>query len=79
MMISKFAILKIIAPSAYLNKRKLFSKKSLVFGDILHNNFSIGYILCNIKSSCTPPFTEYTGCAKKKERLFKYICKVENN
>ena len=28
-----------------------FPKKSLVFGDILHNNFSIGYILCNMKSS----------------------------
>ena len=42
-----------------LNK-KIFKKKTLVFGDMLHNNFSIGYILCNMKSSsCTQPFTEY--------------------
>ena len=40
-----------------LNKKKI-PQKSLVFGDILHNNFSIGYILCNMKSSsCTQPFT----------------------
>ena len=59
-MISKFAILKIIASSAYVKQTKnFFPKKSLAFGDILHNNFSIGYILCNMKSSsCTQPFTE---------------------
>ena len=39
-----------------LNKNKISKKKSLVFGDILHNNFSIGYILNNMKSSsCTQP------------------------
>ena len=60
MMISKFAILKIIAPSAYVKPKKYFPQKSLVFDDILHTNFSIGYILCNMKpSSCTQPFTEY--------------------
>ena len=31
-----------------LNKKTFFSQKSLVFGNILHNNFSIGYILCNM-------------------------------
>ena len=42
------------------NKKKNFPKKSLVFGDILHSNFSIGYILCHMKSSsCTQPFTVY--------------------
>ena len=33
-----------------LNPIKNIQKKSLVFGDILHNNFSVGYILCNMKS-----------------------------
>ena len=43
-----------------LTQKKYLLNKSLVFGDILHNNFRIGYILCNMKSSsCTPPFTEY--------------------
>ena len=46
-----------------LNKKK--SQKSLVFGDILHNNFSTGYILCNMKSSCTQPFTEYICLVSK--------------
>ena len=42
-----------------LNKKKI-PKNPLLFGDILHNNFSIGYILHNMKSSsCTQPFTEY--------------------
>ena len=67
-MISKFAILQIIAPSAYL-KQFFYSKKSLVFGDILHNKFGIGYILCNMKSSsCTQPFTEYI-CSVTKHYL----------
>ena len=56
-----FAFFKIIAPSAHVKqKNDIFSKKSLVFGDILHNNFNIWYILYNMKSSpCTQPFTEY--------------------
>ena len=43
-----------------IKQKKKILKTSLVFGDILHNNFSIGYILCNMKSSsCIQPFTEY--------------------
>ena len=37
MMISKSAILKIIAPSAYVKQKKNFRTKSPDFGDILHN------------------------------------------
>ena len=52
-----------------LNKKIFFPKKSLVFGDILHNNFGIGYILCNMKSSsCTQSFTEYI-CPVSKHYL----------
>ena len=44
-------------------------KKYLVFGDILHYNFSISYILSNMKSSsCTQPFTEYI-CSVSKHSL----------
>ena len=51
-----------------LNKTKI-PKKSLVFGDILHNNFSMAYILYNMKSSsCTQPFTEYI-CPVSKHYL----------
>ena len=39
--------------------KNFFSKKSLVLGDIVYNNFSMRYILCNMKlSPCTQPFTE---------------------
>ena len=68
MMISKFAILKSLAPSAYIEQTNIvFPKESLVFDDILHNNFSIRYILCNMKSlSCTQPFTEYICSVSKR-------------
>ena len=56
-----------------LKQKYIFSQKiSLVFGDILHNNISIGYILCNMKSSsCTQLFTEYI-CLVSKHYLLKF-------
>ena len=51
MMISNLKNLKIIASSAYVKQKNIFfHKQSLVFGDILHNNFSIGYIIYSMCS-----------------------------
>ena len=56
----KICKFKLIAPSADVKQKKNSPKKSVVFGDILHNYLSIRYILCNMKSSsCTKPFTEH--------------------